>query len=191
MEKIITDSFNEMTRQLTRFIQSPAAIRSISDATAEMATAIKTGHKIIACGNGGSLCDATHFAEELTGRYRCDRNPLPAIAINDPAYITCTANDFSFDSIYSRYVEAVGLEGDVLLAISTSGKSPNIVNAACKAHEIGMKVIALTSDKTNPLTKIADISIGAPASEWSDRIQEIHIKVIHIMVQGIEHLLNP
>ena len=145
-----------------------------------------SGHKILTCGNGGSLCDATHFAEGLTQRYRDSRIPLPAISINDSAYITCTSNDFSFEDIFSRYIDGVGLKGDVLLAISTSGNSENIIKAANKAKEKNMKVIALTSQGPNDLIDKADIAICAPKAQHSDRIQEIHIKVIHILIQAIE-----
>lgn len=137
-----------------------------------------------------SYCDATHFAEELTGRYRKNRTSLPAISINDPAYITCVGNDFSFDEIYSRYVEGVGNEGDVLLAISTSGNSNNIVKAVESAHLKKMKVLALTSTGDNRLSALSDIVIAAPKVDFSDRVQEIHIQVIHILIQAIEKQLG-
>ena len=155
-----------------------------------MADCLKNGGKIISCGNGGSLCDATHFAEELTGRFRNDRGPLPAMAINDPAYLTCGGNDYSFDVAFSRWVEAFGKSGDVLLAISTSGTSPNIIKAAEAAKNLRMKVIALTSKNGKTLSDLADVTIAAPDAPHSDRIQEIHIKVIHILIEAIESLLQ-
>ena len=163
-----------------------ANIAAIAEAGHIMSETLKQGGKIISCGNGGSLCDATHFAEELTGRYRFNRRSLPAIAINDPAYMTCVGNDFSFEDIYRRYVEGVGQAGDALLAISTSGNSENILWAVEAAHEKGMKVIGLTSEGGNKLSAVADVAVCAPRSAFSDRIQEIHIKVIHILIQLIE-----
>lgn len=186
MKELIETSLTETRLTLERFLKDETSVASISQAALICTEALKTGHKIISCGNGGSLCDATHFAEELTGRYRNNRRPLPAIAINDPAYMTCVGNDFSFDEIFSRYVEAVGNPGDVLLAISTSGHSENILRATDRAHTNGMKVIALTSKGENELAKKADIAICAPRAAHSDRIQEIHIKVIHILIETIE-----
>lgn len=168
----------------------PETVSSIEKAAKVMAETLSDGGKIISCGNGGSLCDATHFAEELTGRFRSDRRPYPAMAINDPAYFTCVGNDFSFEDIFSRWVEAVGSPGDVLLAISTSGTSKNILRAAEAARQLGMKVVALTSKKGKPLAGLADISVMAPDAPHSDRVQEIHIKVIHILIEVIESLLD-
>jgi len=189
-EKIIKDSLIEAEQCLGKFLKNEKSVTGIACAASICSEAIKKGNKIISCGNGGSLCDATHFAEELTGRYRNSRRPLSAISINDPAYMTCVGNDFSFADIFSRYVEGVGQKGDVLLAISTSGHSKNIINAADAAHSKGMKVIALTVEGKNELSEKADVSIGAPFALHSDRIQEIHIKVIHIIIQVIESDLN-
>lgn len=190
MKKIIGKSLQESLVMLQTFISRPNTIDSIERAASTMAAALKKGNKIISCGNGGSLCDATHFAEELTGRYRKERAPLPAIAINDPAYITCVGNDFSFDDIYSRYVEGVGRNGDVLLAISTSGNSKNIIQAADTARKKNMTVVGLTCESDNVLREKSDIAICTPLSDFSDRVQEIHIKVIHILIQSIEYSLN-
>jgi D-sedoheptulose 7-phosphate isomerase len=132
------------------------------------------------------LCDAAHFAEELTGKYRENRNPYSAVAINDPAYITCVGNDYSFEEIFSRYVEAVGKEGDVLLAISTSGNSINVVKSVEMAKALKIKVIGLTCTGVNKLSEICDLVLAAPKSKYSDRIQEIHIKIIHVLIQIIE-----
>ncbi|MDR0691409.1 MAG: D-sedoheptulose 7-phosphate isomerase [Prevotellaceae bacterium] len=188
MDLIIQQGLKEAAEKLHQFLNKPSNLEDIKNAAKVMSEALKNGHKIISCGNGGSLCDATHFAEELTGRYRKNRLPLPAIAINDPAYMTCVGNDFSFDEIFSRYVEGVGQAGDVLLAISTSGNSLNILKAAASANKKGMKIVALTCDTENPLRKVSDVAICAPASDYSDRVQEIHIKVIHIIIQLIEQL---
>jgi len=189
-EKIIKESLQDAEQCLGKFLKNENSVTGIACAATICSEAIKKGNKIISCGNGGSLCDATHFAEELTGRYRNNRRPLPAISINDPAYMTCVGNDFSFVDIFSRYVEGVGQKGDVLLAISTSGHSKNIINAADAAHAKGMKVIALTVEGKNELSDKANVSVCAPFAPHSDRIQEIHIKVIHILIQVIESELN-
>ena len=190
LRNIITDGLAEAKSKLDAFINDPLTAPSIMEAANLMATCLTQGGKIISCGNGGSLCDATHFAEELTGRFRDDRRPLPAMAINDPAYITCVGNDYSFEDVFSRWVEAFGKTGDILLAISTSGSSKNILKAAEAARRLGMKVVALTSKKGKSLAELADVVVAAPDAPHSDRIQEIHIKVIHILIQSIESLLT-
>ena len=190
MKELIRTSLIEAEQTLASFLADEKTVESIAQAADSCSTSLRNGHKIISCGNGGSLCDATHFAEELTGKYRNNRRPLPAIAINDPAYMTCTGNDFSFNDVFSRYIEGVGCDGDVLLAISTSGNSANIVRAAQQAKVQGMKVIALTSKGLNKLAEVTDIAICAPKAAHSDRIQEIHIKVIHILIQAIENELG-
>jgi D-sedoheptulose 7-phosphate isomerase len=148
------------------------------------------GGKIIACGNGGSHCDAMHFAEELTGRYRDDRKALPALAISDSSHITCVGNDYGYDFIFSRFVEAHGKAGDILLGISTSGNSPNIINALEKARELGMFTIALTGKDGGKIKDLCDLEIRAPKSDYADRAQEIHIKVIHSLIDGIENQMG-
>ncbi|TPG62435.1 D-sedoheptulose 7-phosphate isomerase [Hymenobacter nivis] len=159
-------------------------------ATAElMAQSLKNGGKILTCGNGGSLCDAQHFAEELSGRYRADRRALAAIALTDASHMTCVANDYGFEFVFSRFVEALGRPGDVLLALSTSGNSPNVLRAAEAAKALGMKVVALTGKDGGALAGICDVEIRAPHSGYADRIQEIHIKVIHILIMLIEQLV--
>ncbi len=186
MKELINKDLQEAKEQLERFMDNPDSVQSIEAAANLLIDALKNGKKVISCGNGGSLCDATHFAEELTGRYRGNRGGLPAIAINDPAFLSCTANDFSYSEVFFRYVEGVGMPGDVLLGISTSGKSTNVLAAVNAAHAKGMKVVALTGPANTPLAEMADIAICAPASAYSDRIQEIHGKVIHILIHAIE-----
>jgi len=190
MKDLIIESSDAILKEADIFWNSPGTIETIERAAALLSEALANGNKIISCGNGGSLCDATHFAEELTGRYRKNRTSLPAIAINDPAYITCVGNDFSFDEIYSRYVEGVGNEGDVLLAISTSGNSGNIVKAAESARLKKMKILVLTSTGNNRLSSLGDVVVAAPKADYSDRVQEIHIQVIHILIQAIEKQLS-
>ena len=186
MKEIVEHSLREAQRALDLFISDPDSIDSITSAAALMTECLKDGGKIMSCGNGGSLCDASHFAEELTGRYRGNRKPLPAMAINDPAYLTCTSNDYEYGVVYSRSVEAFGKPGDVLLAISTSGNSANVVKAAEVARTIGMKVVGLTAKGETKLKDLSDVCICAPRTAHSDRIQEIHIKVIHILIEQIE-----
>ncbi len=154
-----------------------------------MLHAIIEKKKILSCGNGGSMCDAMHFAEELSGRFRDDRPALPAIAIADAAHITCVGNDYGFDQIFARYIEALGNEGDVLLAISTSGNSTNILNAISSAKAKGMKIIGLTGKDGGKMASLCDVEIRVPFSKFSDRTQEVHIKVIHSLIDFIEQKL--
>lgn len=189
MRELIYNSLVEAREVLEKFIQSKPEVL-IDEAATSIAHTLQAGGKVISCGNGGSLCDATHFAEELTGRYRNNRKSYSAIAINDPAYITCVGNDYSFEEVFSRYVQGVGKAGDVLIAISTSGNSANVVQAAAAAKALNMQVIALTSTGNNKLTELADIVLASPKSDFSDRIQEIHIKIIHILIESIEAKLG-
>ena len=176
MEDIISKSLKQAQDVLQAFVSNPDTVSRMRQAVDMLAAALENGNKILSCGN----------AEELTGRFRRDRRPLPAMAINDAAYMTCVGNDFSFDQIFARWVEAFGRPGDVLLAISTSGNSGNVVMAVEKAREAGMKVLALTREGTNKLSEMADVAICAPTAPYSDRIQEIHIKVIHILIEALE-----
>jgi len=182
----IRRSLNEARKAIDAFLQGDGNVEKIAAAGKMLTDAFAGGGKVLSCGNGGSLCDAMHFAEELSGRFRDDRKPLPAIAIADPSHITCTGNDYGFDKVFSRYVEAVGRDGDVLLAISTSGNSPNVLEAARTAQGMGMKVIALTGRDGGKLKDHCDIEIRAPFSRYSDRAQEIHIKVIHCLIERVE-----
>ena len=186
MKEVIKKELIEAQSVLEKFITDDN-IKKIESAAKEFKNSIKEGNKIFSCGNGGSMCDAMHFAEELTGKFRNERNALPAIAISDPSHITCVGNDYGFDYIFSRYIEGVGKEGDALLAISTSGNSKNIINAAKKAKEKGIKVISLTGKGGGELSKLSNIEIRVPHLGYSDRIQEIHIKIIHIIILLIEN----
>lgn len=185
-KELIVSELNEAAKVLDQFLSNDANIMAIENAAMLMADAINTGNKIFSCGNGGSHCDAMHFAEELTGRYREDRKALPAIAISDPSHISCVSNDFGYDAIFSRYIDGLGKEGDVLLAISTSGNSNNILRASAMARQKKMKVVALTGKNGGELAELADVEIRVPHFGYADRIQEIHIKVIHIIIQLIE-----
>lgn len=185
-QDLIRGELTEAADTLSRFLQDDANIEAIQKAAVLLADSFKAGGKVLSCGNGGSHCDAMHFAEELTGRYRENRPGYPAIAISDVSHISCVSNDFGYEYVFSRYVEAVGKEGDVLLGISTSGNSGNMIKAISAAREKGMKVITLTGKDGGKMAGSADIEIRVPHFGYADRIQEIHIKVIHILIQLIE-----
>ena len=192
VRKTIREELSQAALTLNNFLQSESALKGIEEAAAAMATAIQAGHKVISCGNGGSHCDAMHFAEELSGRFRADRRALPAISISDPAHITCVGNDYGFEFVFSRYVEALGKRGDVLLAISTSGNSPNVLRATEAARERGMKVIALCGKDGGKLAGMADVGITVPHHGFADRIQEVHILLGHILCELTEaRLFSP
>ena len=182
----IEQELREASGVLDAFLKDGRTLARIAEAATLMASSVATGGKIISCGNGGSHCDAMHFAEELTGKYREPRKAIPAICISDPSHITCVGNDYGYDHIFSRYLEALGNTGDVLLGISTSGQSANVVKAAETARQRGMKVVALTGKDGGKLAPMADVEIRVPHLGFADRIQEIHIKVIHILILLIE-----
>lgn len=184
-QKQIADHFSEAQAILQKF-NIPENHLKIETAGMAMVNAIRTGGKIISCGNGGSMCDAMHFAEELTGRYRNNRAAIPAVSISDPSHITCVGNDYGFEFIFSRYLEAMGNHGDVLVAISTSGNSKNVINAIEIAKAKNMFVIGLTGKDGGKMAHLCDVEIRAPHSEYADRAQEIHIKVIHSFIDFIE-----
>lgn len=183
---IIKQELEEGAKTLHTFMNNEENLKSIHKASQLISSAINKGNKVISCGNGGSHCDAMHFAEELTGRYREDRRSLPAIAISDPSHISCVSNDFGYDHIFSRYIEGLGNTGDVLLAISTSGNSPNIIKAVETAKKKGMNTIILTGKDGGKLRNTADLEICVEHFGYADRIQEIHIKIIHILILLIE-----
>lgn len=185
----IRAQFEEAKAVLNIFTENPHNLAQITNAGEMMSQCIAGGGKILSCGNGGSMCDAMHFSEELTGRYRNDRKAIAAISISDPSHITCTANDYGFDFVFSRFIEANGNKGDVLLAISTSGNSANVLKAAEAARQNGMKVVALTGKDGGQLASLSDVEIRAPHTEYADRAQEIHIKVIHSLIDCIEQSL--
>lgn len=190
MSNLIREDFSESLKTLQTFISSDNNLSSIEAAGDLIVNAFKNKRKVISCGNGGSMCDAIHFAEELSGRFREDRPAFPAIAISDASHITCTANDYGFEKVFSRFIEGVGNDGDVLLAISTSGNSGNIVEAASAARRKQMKVIGLTGKDGGKLKSLCDVEIRAPHSAYADRAQEIHIKVIHALIHFIEERMK-
>lgn len=182
---IIEKNLKEAITVLEQFLTT-TNIDLIAKSGDLMVNALKNKNKIISCGNGGSMCDAMHFAEELSGRFREDRKALAAISISDPSHLSCVGNDYGYDFVFSRYLEALGNKGDVLLAISTSGNSANVLNAIAVAKEKGMIVIGLTGKDGGKMASLCDVEIRAPHSSYADRAQEIHIKVIHSLIHYIE-----
>lgn len=185
-QELIRGELTEAAVTLDNFLKDENNIDAIRRAAVMLADSFKAGGKVMSCGNGGSHCDAMHFAEELTGRYRENRPGYPAIAISDVSHLSCVSNDFGYEYVFSRFVESVGREGDVLLGISTSGNSGNIIKAIEAARAKGMKVITLTGKDGGKMAGSADIEIRVPHFGYADRIQEIHIKVIHILIMLIE-----
>jgi D-sedoheptulose 7-phosphate isomerase len=186
MQSLISQELGQAADVLAAFIRDPKATLNIERAAALLTASIQSGGKIISCGNGGSHCDAMHFAEELTGKYREARKAIPAICISDPSHISCVGNDYGYEFIFSRYLEALGNKGDVMLGISTSGNSKNILQAANTARDKGMKIVALTGNNGGQLGPMVDVEIRVPHTGYADRIQEIHIKIIHILILLIE-----
>lgn len=183
---LIRSELNEAAEVLNAFLSDENNIAQIEAAAKMIADSFKQGGKVLSCGNGGSHCDAMHFAEELTGRYRDNRPGYPGIAISDPSHLSCVSNDFGYDYVFSRYVEAVGSKGDVLFGLSTSGNSGNILKAIEAAKAKGMKTVALTGKDGGKMAGLADVEIRVPHFGYADRIQEVHIKIIHIVIQLIE-----
>ncbi len=178
-------AFSQAQSALTLLLSAPGAIDSIDAAGGLLVDALRGGRKIMICGNGGSMCDAAHFAEELTGRYRLDRKPLAAIACTEPGHITCTANDYGFEHVFGRWVEALGRDGDCLIVLSTSGNSPNCIRAIEAARKATMPTIALLGKTGGVLRGMANHAIVVPG-ETSDRIQELHMLILHAWVEAIE-----
>ena len=187
----ILTALKEAQAGLSALISDDQKLKQIQQGAGLMAKSLADRGRIFSCGNGGSMCDAMHFAEELTGRYRKDRPAYAAIAISDPSHIACVSNDYGYEFIFSRYLEAHGRPGDILLAISTSGTSKNVVKAVQAAKNLGMKVVALTGKDQCMLGEMADIHIATPAGHFADRVQELHIKVIHIFIELIERAMAP
>jgi len=188
--KAIKSHFEQADQVLKTFLSDDENFKNIEKAGLLIVNAIVSGNKIISCGNGGSMCDAMHFAEELSGRYRNDRKALPAIAISDASHITCAANDYGFDHVFSRFINALGNKNDILFAISTSGNSSNILNAIKAAKEKGMKIIGLTGKDGGEMKTLCDVEIRVSHAGFSDRIQEVHIKIIHSLIDFIESKMN-
>jgi len=191
MKEQILATLGESNDYLQAFMENDDSITAVRDAARILIKALRAGHAVYSCGNGGSMSDAMHFAEELTGRYRKHRRGIAATAISDPGHITCVANDYGYEHVFSRYLEARARPGDCLLAISTSGTSKNVIRAAEFAHEHQMFTISLTGAPGSTLGELAAIDISAGHSEYADRVQEMHIKIIHVLIELIERDFFP
>ncbi len=189
MNEFVLGELEEAARALKALIGDSQTHIQIAVAGRLMATCLAEGGRIFSAGNGGSMCDAMHFAEELSGRYREDRPALDATAFSDPGFLTCAANDFGYAHVFARAVEAHARAGDVLVLFSTSGSSENILRAAEVARSKGVHVVALTGKTNSPIAGLADIAIVTPAGKYADRVQELHIKVVHILIALIERHL--
>ena len=188
---IVQTTLAEAAQALERLRNDSAMLARIEAAGALLADTFAAGGKVYSCGNGGSMCDAMHFAEELSGRFRDHRPGYAALAISDPGHLSCVGNDYGYDQVFARFVRAHARAGDVLLAITTSGSSKNVVAAAQAARELGARVIALTGRDATPITALADIALVTPGGKYADRVQELHIKVIHILIELVERRLAP
>ncbi len=191
MIETIKGNLVEAREALDRLINDDIELGNIQTAASLLIDALRSGKRVISCGNGGSMCDAMHLAEELSGRFRENRPAMAAVAISDPSYISCVANDYGYEQVFARFVEGNGGTGDVLFAISTSGSSPSVVLAAQAARAKGMKVIGLTGRVGSQLAQHADVCICTSGGQYADRVQELHIKVIHILIELVERSLQP
>jgi D-sedoheptulose 7-phosphate isomerase len=187
----IRASFEEARRTLDAFLADPECLASVERFAAAASKTLRGGGLLMSCGNGGSMCDAMHFAEEWTGRFRKDRAALPAIAFSDPSQLSCIANDFGYDEVFARSVEAYGKQGDLLVAITTSGGSPNILRALEVAKSKGVVTVGLLGKGGGKAKEMVDVPIVVPLATTSDRIQEVHIKVLHIVIEAVERELYP
>ena len=190
MEQILKQAFLDAYVVLGDFIKDEKNFQTIGKIAEELAEAYKNGKKSVIAGNGGSNCDAMHFAEEFTGRFRKDRKALPSLSISDSSHITCVGNDYGFDAIFSKGVEAFGQEGDFFFGLSTSGNSANIIEAVKAAKERGLKTVSLLGKDGGKLKGMCDYEFIIPG-ETSDRIQEIHMMILHIIIEGVERIMFP
>jgi D-sedoheptulose 7-phosphate isomerase len=191
MRQYIESSLREASSALDALRRNPSVLGDIEAAAALLIDTFERKGRVFSCGNGGSMCDAMHFAEELTGRYRHDRGALAATAISDPGHLTCVGNDLGYEHVFSRYLEAHGRKGDCLVALSTSGTSKNIVRASQTAASLDMNVIVLSGRQSQPLSALSNVYICTPGGSFADRVQELHIKVLHIFIELIERHFFP
>ncbi|AMP02439.1 SIS domain-containing protein [Collimonas pratensis] len=191
MKQHINASLVEAQQSLNALLANPAALDTIEQAGQLLIDVFQRKGRVYSCGNGGSMCDAMHFAEELTGRYRLDRAALGATAISDAGHLTCVGNDHGYEQVFSRYIEGHGRAGDCLLALSTSGTSKNIIRAAQAAQAQGMSVIILSGKRSEVLEALSSVYICTPGGKFADRVQELHIKVLHILIELVERHFFP
>ncbi len=184
------NSLQEASLLLTQFLNEPGSLGLLETFSQVLIKAYESNASVFICGNGGSHCDAMHFAEELTGRYQKDRRPLGALALGDASHVTCVTNDYGFEHIFSRQLEALARKGDILIGLSTSGNSKNLIVAFEKAKALGISTVALLGKGGGPLKAVSDLSIVVPG-QTSDRIQEIHMIILHTVIETIERRLFP
>ena len=190
LKENIRNSYLTAFETVKAFVENEENIEKTEKIAQELALAYKNGKKSLIAGNGGSNCDAMHFAEEFTGRFRKDRRALPSISISDSSHITCVGNDYGFDFVFAKGVEAFGQEGDFFFGISTSGNSKNIIEAVKSAKERNLKTVALLGKDGGKLKGVCDYECIIPG-ETSDRIQEVHMMILHIIIEGVERILFP
>ena len=190
LKENIRNSYLTAFETVKAFVENEENIEKTEKIAQELALAYKNGKKSLIAGNGGSNCDAMHFAEEFTGRFRKDRRALPSISISDSSHITCVGNDYGFDFVFAKGVEAFGQEGDFFFGISTSGNSKNIIEAVKSAKERNLKTVALLGKDGGKLKGVCDYEFIIPG-ETSDRIQEVHMMILHIIIEGVERILSP
>jgi D-sedoheptulose 7-phosphate isomerase len=191
LKQHIESSLAEASTALDSLLENANALAAIENAAGLLIDVFERKGRVYACGNGGSMCDAMHFAEELTGRYRRDRAPLAATAISDIGHMTCVGNDFGYEHVFSRYIEAHGRSGDCLVALSTSGTSKNVIRAAEAARAQDMGVIVLSGRPSESLEALSTVYVCTPGGRFADRVQELHIKVLHILIELIERRFFP
>lgn len=191
MKDHIISSLNEAQTALNNLLANEQQLDNIQAAAQSVIASLENKGTIFSCGNGGSMCDAMHFAEELTGRYRKNRPGHAAVAISDPSHISCVANDFGYEYIFSRYLESHAQAGDVLIGISTSGTSKNVIEAVKAAKELGVTSILMTGRPGSIIEEMADHTICTAGGDFADRIQELHIKTLHIFIELVERHFHP
>lgn len=187
----IRAAFEEAQATLAAFLAEPACLAGVAAFADAAEATLRRGGKLMSCGNGGSMCDAMHFAEEWTGRFQGARSALPAMAFSDPGQLSCISNDFGYEEVFARSLQAHGREGDLLVCLSTSGNSPNTVRALEEARRMGIPSVALLGKDGGQMRALADVAIVVPLAETSDRIQELHIKVLHACIEAVERAMFP
>jgi len=185
----IREHFEESAQLASDVLRDEAFLAAMGKGADLLVDVLGNGHKVLSCGNGGSMCDAMHFAEELSGRYRDDRKPFAALSLSDPSALTCIGNDYGFEHVFARQTAALGQPGDLLLALSTSGNSANVLAAAEEAKRRGMRVLSLTGNGGGKLALASDVDVCVPWTGYADRIQEVHIRCIHAWIDAVEQAL--
>ena len=190
LKENIRNSYLTSYETVKAFVENDENIEKTVKIAEGLAKAYKNGKKSLIAGNGGSNCDAMHFAEEFTGRFRKDRIALPSISISDSSHITCVGNDYGFNFIFAKGIEAFGQEGDFFFGISTSGNSQNVIEAIKLAKEKGLKTVGLLGKDGGKLKGVCDYEFIVQG-ETTDRIQEVHMIILHIIIEGVEKILFP